>query len=268
LHTLVGHIAPHVDGVLLFGSNGEAVHLSPQERHAALNQARPPCRFWVGCGDETVAQAHAHMRAARDAGATGALVTPPRYYAGALGDEGLLRYFAALADAHTLPVWLYHIPQLTKTDMPVGVVEQLAAHANVVGIKDSSGQLARLAYYASRRLELTVCTGQASTLLGALALGVDGAVLATANLAPAAYRAMMHAWYAGDVQGARRWQNRLEPLGRVLGLGGFVLLKQAMRHLGLPAGYPRPPYPQRSPLWETFLPILEELRREGLLVTA
>jgi 4-hydroxy-2-oxoglutarate aldolase len=266
LQALVQHVRPFVDGVLLFGSNGEAVHLSTKERQEALACVKPSCPFWVGCGDETVMQAREHLGVAREAGATAALVTPPRYYAGALGDDGLLRYFTALAEADALPVWLYHIPQLTKTELPLGVVEQLASHANVVGIKDSSGQLARLAYYASRELELTVCTGAASTLLGALALGANGAILAAANLAPAGYRAMMDAWSKGDIEGAVRWQNKLEPLGRLLGQGGFVLLKQALRHLGLPAGYPRPPYPQQSPLWASFVPVLESLQREGLLI--
>ena len=266
LRELVELLRPHVDGVLIFGSNGEAVHLTPEERRAGLALVKPSCPFWVGCGDETVAQAAEHIAAAREAGATAALVTPPRYYAGGLGHAGLVRYYEALADRAGIPVWLYHIPQLAKTDLPLEVVAELALHTNVKGIKDSSGQLSRLAYYAARRLDLTVCTGEAPSLLGALALGVDGAILAAANLAPAGYRAMLKAWGEQDIDEARRWQHRLEPLGRLLGRGGFVLLKQAMRHLGMPAGLPRPPYPEDSPLWESFLPVLDSLRSEGLLV--
>lgn len=97
-------------------------------------------------------------------------------------------------------------------------------------------------------------------------LGAEGGILAAANLAPMAYRKLLEAWQAGNITEAQAWQEKLFPFGRMLAKGGFILLKQALRYLGLPAGFPRPPYDQTSPHWPDFLPILEALRSEGLVV--
>lgn len=67
----------------------------------------------------------------------------------------------------------------------------------------------------------------------------------------------------GRLAEAQALQKKLFPLGDLLAKGGVPLLKQALRHLGLPAGYPRPPYPAESPLWERFRPVLERLKEEG-----
>ena len=134
---------------------------------------------------------------------------------------------------------------------------------NVLGIKDSSGDLSRIAFYQARLREFRVYTGHAPTFLGALALGAEGGILAAANLAPRAYRALLDHFREGRLAEAQELQKKLFPLGDLLAKGGVPLLKQALRHLGLPAGYPRPPYPAESPLWERFLPVLEGLKEEG-----
>jgi dihydrodipicolinate synthase/N-acetylneuraminate lyase len=267
LRELVAVLQPQVDGVLLFGSNGEAAHLTHDERERGLAEVPVEKPLWVGAGDESTMQAERHVRIACDAGAVAALVTPPRYYANSLGPEGLLHYFQQLACLEAIPIWLYHIPQLTKSPIPLEVVSELASYPHIAGLKDSSGEMARMAYYQAQKLDLTVFTGHAPSLLAALALGANGAILAAANLAPVPYRSLVAAWSRGDVATARRWQKELEPLGRVLGRGGFVLLKQAMRYLGLPAGWPRPPYPHESPAWQDLEPILVRLREQGALVS-
>ncbi|MER3479367.1 MAG: dihydrodipicolinate synthase family protein [Meiothermus sp.] len=259
-------LEPHVDGLLFYGSNGEGVHLTPAERVRGLEVQNPQKPPLVGMMEETIPQALEALQQARVVGAKRVLVTPPRYYAANIGNEGLVRYFTALADADGPEVWLYHVPKNTKAELPLPVVAEVARHPRITGIKDSSGEMARLAFYQAHRLELSVYTGNATTFAAALALGAKGGILAAANLAPKAYQALLAAWRAGDVAEAQRLQARLEPFGRVLGQGGFVLLKQALRSIGLPAGYPRPPYPQESPHWAAFKPILEDLRAEGWLV--
>ena len=236
-------LEPLVDGLLVYGSNGEGVHLTPEERARGLRALRPRKPFLVGLMEETLPQAEGALLEAKAAGAMALLATPPRYHHGSLG-AGLLRYYEALAEK--MPLFLYHVPQNTKVDLPLEAVEALAPHPNVLGIKDSSGDLSRIAFYQARLREFRVYTGHAPTFLGALALGAEGGILAAANLAPRAYRALL-----------------LFPLGDLLAKGGVPLLKQALRHLGLPAGYPRPPYPAESPLWERFLPVLEGLKEEG-----
>ncbi|BBL93252.1 dihydrodipicolinate synthase family protein [Thermus thermophilus] len=253
-------LEPLVDGLLVYGSNGEGVHLTPEERARGLRALRPKKPFLVGLMEETLPQAEGAFLEAKAAGAMALLATPPRYYHGSLG-AGLLRYYEALAER--APLFLYHVPQNTKVDLPLEAVEALAPHPNVLGIKDSSGDLSRLAFYQARLREFRVYTGHAPTFLGALALGAEGGILAAANLAPRAYRALLDHFREGRLAEAQELQKKLFPLGDLLAKGGVPLLKQALRHLGLPAGYPRPPYPAESPLWERFLPVLEGLKEEG-----
>ena len=253
-------LEPLVDGLLVYGSNGEGVHLTPEERARGLRALRPRKPFLVGLMEETLPQAEGALLEAKAAGAMALLATPPRYYHGSLG-AGLLRYYEALAEK--MPLFLYHVPQNTKVDLPLEAVEALAPHPNVLGIKDSSGDLSRIAFYQARLQEFRVYTGHAPTFLGALALGAEGGILAAANLAPRAYRALLDHFREGRIAEAQELQKKLFPLGDLLAKGGVPLLKQALRHLGLPAGYPRPPYPAESPLWERFLPVLEGLKEEG-----
>ncbi|AMA75801.1 dihydrodipicolinate synthase family protein [Thermus parvatiensis] len=253
-------LEPLADGLLVYGSNGEGVHLTPEERARGLRALRPKKPFLVGLMEETLPQAQRALLEAQEAGALALLATPPRYYHGSLG-EGLLRYYEALAER--TPIFLYHVPQNTKVDLPLEAVEALAPHPNVLGIKDSSGDLSRIAFYQARLREFRVYTGHAPTFLGALALGAEGGILAAANLAPRAYRALLDHFRQGRLAEAQELQKKLFPLGDLLAKGGVPLLKQALRHLGLPAGYPRPPYPAESPLWERFLPVLEGLKEEG-----
>lgn len=257
---LAAALEPLVDGLLVYGSNGEGVHLTPEERARGLRALRPKKPFLVGLMEETLPQAEGALLEAKAAGAMALLATPPRYYHGSLG-AGLLRYYEALAEK--MPLFLYHMPQNTKVDLPLEAVEALAPHPNVLGIKDSSGDLSRLAFYQARLREFRVYTGHAPTFLGALALGAEGGILAAANLAPRAYRALLDHFRGGRLADAQALQKKLFPLGDLLAKGGVPLLKQALRHLGLPAGYPRPPYPAESPLWERFLPVLEGLKEEG-----
>ena len=253
-------LEPLVDGLLVYGSNGEGVHLTPEERARGLRALRPRKPFLVGLMEETLPQAEGALLEAKAAGAMALLATPPRYYHGSLG-AGLLRSYEALAEK--MPLFLYHVPQNTKVDLPLEAVEALAPHPNVLGIKDSSGDLSRIAFYQARLQEFRVYTGHAPTFLGALALGAEGGILAAANLAPRAYRALLDHFREGRLAEAQELQKKLFPLGDLLAKGGVPLLKQALRHLGLPAGYPRPPYPAESPLWERFLPVLEGLKEEG-----
>lgn len=258
-------LEPHVDGLLFYGSNGEGVHLTREERAAglALQSARKP--VWVGLMEESLPQAEIALEEVAGLGAK-ALVTPPRYFESNLGNEGLLRYFGSLADANKAEVWLYHVPQATKSPMPLPVVAELSKHPNITGIKDSSGELARMAFYSAQKLDIRLYTGHAPTFLGALGLGAHGGVLAVSNLAPKPFKMLLSAWEQGDLKTAQAMQGRLEPFGRVLAQGGFVLLKQAFRYLGLPGGYPRSPYPAESPAWGAFKPLLDEFKAEGWLV--
>lgn len=188
-------IEPHVDGLLFYGSNGEGVHLTREERAAGLAVQTPQKPAMVGLMEETLAQAAIALEEAARLGAK-VLVTPPRYYEANLGNEGLLRYFSGIADLGKAEVWLYHVPANTKAQLPLPVVAELAKHPNIGGLKDSSGELARMAFYASQNLGIKLYTGHAPTFLGALALGAQGGILAVSNLAPKPYKRLLELWRA------------------------------------------------------------------------
>ncbi len=259
---VMDRLAGQVDGFLIYGSNGEAPLLFPEERREGLSKLKPPQPFLVGVGDESTPQALFHQQAAREAGAFAGLAYLPRFFFAALDEAAALRYFEALARVH--PVFVYHVPGLTRTELPLPWVRRIAEIPGVVGIKDSSGEVARLAYYQAERLPLRVFTGSATVFLASLLHGAEGGILAAANLVPALIQKIHAAYRAGRLDEAVALQNRLDPLARALGAGGVVLLKQAMRHLGFPVGFPRPPLPQESPLWAEFGPLLEAFREEGL----
>ncbi len=262
LQAILDRLAPAVDGFLVFGSNGEAPLLTPEERRAGFERLKVRGFFLAGVGDESLPQAAGHLEAAREAGADAALAFPPRFFAGLLDEAAYLTYFEGLAQLG-LPVWLYHVPQLTKVPLPLPVVERLARLPGVEGIKDSSGDVSRFAFYDAKKLGLRVFSGSAVVFLPALLFGAEGGILAVANLVPGLVRAIQTAFLEGRLEEARRLQNALDPFARLLGQGGPVLLKQAMRHLGFPAGRPRPPYPEHSPLWPELYPLLLAFQEGG-----
>lgn len=265
---VVDALAPHVDAFLLYGSTGESVCMTPAEKVAGLDAVRFPKPFMVGVIEESLPPALAFAAAARDAGAFALLVTPPRYYGGGARPEVATAYYEALADIGP-EVWLYHVPQYSRVDLSLDVVRALAAHPRITGIKDSSGVLGRIAFYRSQALDLRVFTGHAPTVLGALALGAEGGILAAANVAPIGYRALLDAHVAGDRERAAALQCALEPLGRTLAADGVALVKTALGHLGIDAGIPRPPHPAIAAddaRAADLLAVVARLRTDGLTV--
>ena len=258
---VMDRLSPLVDGFLLFGSNGEAPLLAPDERREGLRRLRPPKPFLVGVGDESTALALSHQEAARDAGALAGLAYLPRFFHGLLDEAAALGYFEALARVH--PLFLYHVPSLTRTELPLAWVKRAAEIPGVVGIKDSSGEVGRIAYYEAEGLGLRVFVGSGVVFLASLCAGAEGGILAAANLVPGLLRRIEEAYRAGRVEEARALQRRLDPVARLLGRGGVVLLKQAMRHRGLPVGRPRHPLPEASPLLPELLEKLELACQDG-----
>lgn len=137
-----------LSGMLLLGSTGEAVALSDEESveilRVAAEAAAPEKVLIAGVGREsvkaTVELAEAAARLKYDA----VLVKAPTYYATQLTPRAILQFFGAVADRSPLPVMLYNIPRCVPYDIPVDVIAELAQHTNIIGIKDSSGNLEKL----------------------------------------------------------------------------------------------------------------------------
>lgn len=242
------HLAAGVNGIVIAGSTGEAALLDEHERQQLLDWARSlvPDDKWllVGVGAESTRLCIQRCVDARERGADAALVVAPHYYGAQMTPEALVTHYRAVADGSPLPVILYNIPKYTHFTMDPGLVLELAAHPNVVGIKDSAGDLKQLgAYLAAQSARFSVLTGSGSALYPALEMGARGGILANALFAGELTVGIYSAFVQGDTRRAGRLQERLQPLAKGIVAGmGVAGVKAAMDLVGLSGG------PVRSPL--------------------
>jgi len=241
------HLADGLAGLVVAGSTGEAALLDEAERTALVAAARevaPSDRLVIaGTGAESTRQCLTRCRAARDAGADAVLVVAPHYYANAMTLAALRAHYQRVADASPLPVILYNIPKYMHFALPAELVAELAAHPNVVGIKDSSGDATMLAGFLAAQSEtFTVLTGSGAGLHAALQAGARGGILAVSLFAGPTALAVVGAHAAGDAAAAAAGQAILTPLAQVivakLGVPG---VKHAMERVGRVGGSPRLP---------------------------
>ncbi len=247
LGRLLRRLEPKVDGFLVLGSTGEAAFLSDPERREVIRAARaviPSGKpLLIGTGGEATRAVAARNREAHELGADAALVLPPHYYAAAMTETILRTHYETLADESPLPLMLYNFPGVTTFAFSPALIAKLAQHENIVGMKDSSGNVAALTDTMGRvPADFQVLTGSAPTFLAALALGACGGILAVANVAAHPYRQLYDAFYGGDIETARALQLRLDPLAQAVTTRfGIPGLKAAMKLQGVDAGYPRAP---------------------------
>ncbi len=241
------HLEEGLSGVLVAGSTGEAALLDEDERRELTEVARarvPADRvLLVGVGAESTRATVALARDAAERGADAVLVVAPHYYGPAMTDEALLSHYRRVADASTVPVMLYNIPKYMHFALSPRLVSELARHENILGMKDSSGDLEMLGNYIELRSEsFTVLTGHAGTLLPALRMGAGGAILAASLFAAQLALEVSDAFVAGDEARASSAQERLTPLNReIVGTLGVAGIKAALDLSGLDGGAPRVP---------------------------
>ncbi|MGH2508919.1 MAG: dihydrodipicolinate synthase family protein [Ktedonobacteraceae bacterium] len=202
-------------GYVVMGSNGEAAHLSHAERvqmvEASREAAGPAALLFVGCGEQSTRATIVNCQRAAQAGGNYALVIAPFYFKGRMDERALLAHYRAVADASPLPVMLYNMPANTAgLDLDAAFVCALAAHPNIVGLKDSAGNIAKLAQIVAQApASFAVFAGSAGYLLPALAVGAWGAVAALANIFPQHVCRVQELFEHGHVADARLLQGRL-----------------------------------------------------------
>lgn len=234
-------------GITVAGSTGEGELLDDGERAGLVEWLRevvPEDRWLIaGAGAESTRGAIAIARSVGQAGADATLVRPPAYYAPALSPGALADHYARLADESPVPLIVYNIPKYTHVMLADSVLRALAEHPNVIGFKDSSGDLKVLAAYRSAAPRLVPLVGAGQLLYPAMELGAVGGIVAIACFAPALCVKCFDAFQAGDRETAGAVQERLTPLAREIVNGmGPAGIKAAMEVVGLPMG------PVRSPL--------------------
>ena len=238
------------------GSNSEAELMSVEERARVVElvaeRAPDDVPILAGTGHPGLRETLRQTDLAAEAGADGALVITPFYYS--YDQATLVDYYREVADESPIPVYLYSVPLYTHVTLEPDAVGELAAHPNIVGMKDSSGDL--VAFQRERRLageDFELFVGSGGVFAHALAAGADGAVLALANVAPERASEVYELHQAGEGEQARALGAALVELNRaVTSRFGISGLKAAMRERGAPAGYARAPHQ----------PVGEEAREE------
>lgn len=234
-------------GYVALGSNGEVVHLSSPERAKVIETikrgASSEHTIIAGVNELSTRSAIEAARAAAGSGADAALVVTPYYYKSSMTAEAFIRHFAEVADHSPLPVLIYNVPQNTGVVIESAVISKLADHQNIIGVKDSSGNMGAISETIRRSpANFDVMVGNGGILFPALMMGAAGAVLAIACAAPRACVELFRAVHAGDHQRGRELQNRIAPLSHIVTAGlGVPGLKAAMEMLGLAGGPPRAP---------------------------
>ncbi|NWS71600.1 HOGA1 protein, partial [Crotophaga sulcirostris] len=248
-------------GLVVLGSNGEYPYLAPRERLelvSCVRRALPKDRLLLaGSGCEST-QATTELTASMaEAGADVALVVTPCYYRGAMTSAALVQHYTEVANASPIPVVLYSVPANTGLELPLEAVLSLAQHPNIIGIKDSGGDITRigLMVHKTQQEDFQVLAGSAGFLLASYALGASGGVCALANVLGSQLCQLDRLCREGRWQEARSLQHRLiEPNAAVTRRFGIPGLKKAMEWFGYYGG------PCRAPLAPLSPPQVEELR--------
>jgi 4-hydroxy-2-oxoglutarate aldolase len=260
-----------VHGILVAGSTGEAALLADDEFRQTVAWIRdvvPADRaLVVGTGRESTRAAVAACRTAGELGADAVLVRAPSYYGSSLGPAALLEHFRRIADGSPVPVLLYNMPKYTHVTLPDQLLGALASHENVIGAKDSSGDLKNFAAYTEAVPGWAHFMGSGSLFYAALELGAVGGILAIANVATALALEVWDRWEMGDRAGAGAAQERLGPLNKlVVGELGVPGVKAAMDLVQRPGGLVRAPLADLGP--KDRERISTALREAGVLAGA
>jgi 4-hydroxy-2-oxoglutarate aldolase len=246
-HNLDRWLATGLAGFVLLGSNGEAAFIDEDEADALVAEVRdhvPAGRLViVGTGREsTRATVNASRRAGR-LGADAALVRVPGFFKTQMTAEALVRHYTAVADASPIPVVLYNFAAAFGVNLPTEAIARLAAHPNIVGLKESGGDVAQVAeQVAATPDDFSVVVGAAPALYPSLCVGARGGVVAVANVVPDACVRLYELTVAGRHEEALALQRALAPLARaVTATFGVAGLKAAMTLAGYRGGQPRSP---------------------------
>lgn len=245
-----------LDGIVVCGSNGELPFITADERvrltEIAAEEVKGRLRIMTGSHFPSTRETIACSRALSSAGAESTLLLPPHYYKG--DRSAILKYFTDVADSSPIPVFMYNMPANTGVDMDADLILTAAQHPNVMGIKDTSGNMTKMGYLANRApAHFAVFGGTGNYLLAALAMGACGGTTAASILYPASCQKIFSAFRAGDMAGAMELQSKLTPVSDAITTRwGIPALKAALESRGMVGG------PCRLPLQ----PATEQVRDE------
>lgn len=240
-------LAEGVAGIVVSGSTGEAPLLDADEQRQLVDLSRAVMKDggWLiaGTGGESTLETVKLSLAAAEAGADAILVRPPSYYSAAMSPASLAVHFLSVADASPVPMLIYNIPKYTHLSLAPSLLQQLASHERIIGVKDSSGDPKSVAAYREAVPQWAVLVGGASLLFTALELGCQGGIVGVACFAPSLCVQLVREFEQGHRAAAGALQERITPLDKeIVGKLGPAGVKAAMDAVGLYGG------PVRAPL--------------------
>jgi 4-hydroxy-2-oxoglutarate aldolase len=235
-------------GYLVCGSTGETPLLSVDERMRLMDWVREASAegktLIAGVGAESVRETVRLANCAAEIGYQAALALTPFYYRVQMYQPATQAlFFRAVADQSKLPVLIYNIPQVTGYDLPVDTIAELSHHPNIIGMKDSAGNLEKLKETVRAvKPGFDVMTGASGILWDALQGGAAGAIMALVNALPYTCVTIWEAFRTREHDAGKDWQSRIQLPSRLTAKYGIPALKYAMDLNGYYGGPPRLPF--------------------------
>ncbi|MDP6778091.1 MAG: 4-hydroxy-tetrahydrodipicolinate synthase [Candidatus Latescibacteria bacterium] len=247
LKRLIGRLIERgVHGIFTGGTAGESWALSVEEKRRlyewTVNHTGHRVPVYLGTAANTTREAVLLAEYAQEAGADCLSILTPYFITP--GDEELYDHFGSIAMSVDLPILLYDLPARTGNPLSVDLVLRLAdGFANIVGIKDSSGDFTQTIEYLRRAPDgFRVIMGRDTLIYAALSHGAAGAIAASASVAPELSVGIYESYVKGDLASALDFQRRLAPLRQAFSIGTHpAMLKAGAELVGLPCGPPRAP---------------------------
>lgn len=255
-----------VSGIVPCGTTGESATLSAAEHEEVIDIAVECANVPViaGTGSNNTGEALQFTKHAADAGVDGVLLISPYY--NKPNPAGLLAHFKKIAEAVDIPMILYNVPSRTGQDIPVDVIAELAKVENIAGIKEASGNAAKVSQILEQTVDedFVVLSGEDGLTLPIISMGGRGVISVAANIVPDRMSGMVNAALKGDYETARKIHFEIAPLIRALFLEtNPIPVKKAAELIGIASGHLRLPLAPISDANEAKL--VSELRKLGVM---
>lgn len=250
---LVNHlIEKGIHGLFILGTNGEFFSLTDNEKvnfvQIVVDEVAGRVPVFAGAGGIATSQVIDLSNKFANLGVDAVSVITP--YLIKLSQSELIEHYTVIANKIKVPMILYNIPQNTGINIDVTIFEQLIKHPNIIGIKDSSGDIKQLENFIkiNDRNDFSVLVGSDSKMLQAFELGADGAVSATSNFLTNTDLDIYKSFKEGDRNKARKLQDSIEPFRKILKYASIPsVLKYSMSFKGIDVGKPRNPIQDVEP---------------------
>jgi len=237
----------NLGGYVVLGSNGENVFLTKSEKLDIIRTVREQTSqdkiVITGTGYESIKDTIKFTNEAADLGTDASLIITPSFFKNEMKKDVFIRYYTEIADCVKIPVIIYNVPKFTNINIEVETVVELSQHKNIIGIKNSSENIAQLEQFAANTPDdFKILIGTASVLFPGLLVGATGAIIALANVTPDKCITLLNLVKSMKLSEAKTLQDRLIPVNTSITSSYVVAgLKAAMDLTGFFGGDPRRP---------------------------